>query len=226
MSCLYSFISLVYTSPLSTLTPSSPTITENHNIEIGESEVEIDTNIENDGTNQCFVCENMYIPDNVCIECNEPFHETCAADLEISLCKLCGNKRAADTERRGCKRGLEEQADKMLVQSQNKFPPVNVGDNVLINIPEVDRGRLAPRNVLAVIMEKTDQGLFILGTKNGKLQRLYSRNEFQLSPSVFLSLSEIAADSSVSVRQEAMMSSGSRQGFTRCNCLKGCQTKA
>ena len=129
-------------------------------------------------------------------------------------------------ERRGCKRGLEQQAAKMLNQSQSKFPPVMVGDNVLINVPEVDRGRLAPRNVLSVVMEKTDQGLYVLGTKNGKLSRLYSRNEFQLSPSVFLSLSEVAADSSVNVRQEAMLSSGSKQGFVKCNCLKGCQTKA
>ena len=37
--------------------------------------------------------------------------------------------------------------DKMLVQSQNKFPPANVGDHVLINIRGVDRERLAPCNI-------------------------------------------------------------------------------
>ncbi|XP_050316070.1 uncharacterized protein LOC126750480 [Anthonomus grandis grandis] len=186
-------------------------------------ETELDIEVENN-TNEgrlvngnvdmmnCFVCDNMYVPRNKCIECNESLLMACATDWDLPLCKLYGNKKATDTERRGCKRGLEQQADKMLNQSQSKFPPVNVGDNVLINVPEVDRGRLAPRNVLSVIMEKTDQGLYVLGTKNGKLTRLYSRNEFQLSPSLFLSLSEVAVDSSVNVRQEAMLSSGSKQG--------------
>ncbi|CAH1100890.1 unnamed protein product [Psylliodes chrysocephalus] len=181
---------------------------------------------ENASMIKCFVCDSMYVPQNVCIECNEPFHTECGADLDLPLCKLCSDKKVADTERRGCKQGLEKQADKMLTQSQWKLPVVNIGDNVLINIPEVDRGRLAPPNILAIIMDKTDQDLYILGTKNGKLKRLYSQNEFQLSPSVFLSLSEIPSGSSVNVREEAKLSSGSKQGFVPCSCLKGCQTKA
>lgn len=73
-------------------------------------------------------------------------------------------------DRRGCKQRLERQADKMLTQSQYKFPPVYIG--VLIKIPEVCHGDLAPRNVLANTIEKTDQDLYILGTKNVKLKRL------------------------------------------------------
>lgn len=221
------------------------TINEEPNATTTESELETEMEIETendsgdgnfnddnkndtDSMTKCFICDNMYVPciQNVCIECNESLHIECAANLDLPLCQLCSNKRAADMERKGCKRGLEKQADKMLAQSQQKFPPANIGDNVLVNIPEVDRGRLAPRNVLAIIIDKTDQGFYILGTKNGKLKRLYSRNEFQLSPSVFLSLSEVPSDSSVNVREEAKLSSGSKQGFIRCNCWKGCHTKA
>lgn len=43
--------------------------------------------------------------------------------------------------------GVENLADKMVVQLQNKFRPVNGGDMVMINIPEVNRGRLAHRTV-------------------------------------------------------------------------------
>lgn len=53
----------------------------------------------------------------------------------------------------------------MLVQFLSEFQ----GDNILINIQEVDHGRLAPQNVLTVIMGKTDQGSCILATRNEKI---------------------------------------------------------
>lgn len=205
------------------------TVPETLQSETGKKQMEIqaqDDGSASDNVDLCIVCDQKYALDNVCIECNQPFHVTCGADSDVALCKLCGNKKASDTQRQGCKRGLQEQAEKMLAQSRHKFPPVDVGDNVLITTPDVDRGRLAPRNILAVVMERADQGLYTLGTKNGNLKKLYSRNEFQLAPSGFLSLAEIPSGSSVDVRQEAMLSSGSKQGFVRCNCLKGCQTKA
>lgn len=175
---------------------------------------------------KCDICSDMYARGDLCIECDESFHPKCGPNLELPLCKLCANKRAIDCERKGCKTGLEKQAEKMLQQSHKKFSPADVGDNVLVNIPDVDRGRLAPRNIVAVIMEKTTEDLYVLGTKNGKLKRLFSRNEFQLSPSKFLSLDQVPSASTVNVRQDAMMSSGSRQGFVSCNCQKWCKTKA
>ncbi|KAJ8872854.1 hypothetical protein PR048_026470, partial [Dryococelus australis] len=67
-----------------------------------------------------------------------------------------------------------------------------------ISIPDVDRGRLAPRNVLAVIMEEVEPKLFSIGTK---LEKLYS-NEFQLAPDKSLEISDVP-DRNVTVRQEA-----------------------
>ncbi|KAJ8890526.1 hypothetical protein PR048_010035 [Dryococelus australis] len=72
----------------------------------------------------------------------------------IPLCYLCAKKSATETSRKHCKRGLHEQAEKMLQTSGKKFPPASTSDNILVSIPDVDRGRLAPRNVLARIMEE------------------------------------------------------------------------
>lgn len=47
---------------------------------------------------------------------------------------LICNKKAANTDRRGCKRGHERQTEKMLVHSQCKFPPVNVDNNVVFRV--------------------------------------------------------------------------------------------
>ena len=46
----------------------------------------------------------------------------------------------------------------MLSLSNSKFPEVEVGTNVAVRVPDVDRERAAPRNVLAVIMEVNSSG--------------------------------------------------------------------
>jgi hypothetical protein len=39
---------------------------------------------------------------------------------------------------------------------KNFFPPLEVGDNGLVSIPFVDRGRINAANLLAVIIEEKD----------------------------------------------------------------------
>ncbi|XP_030750306.1 uncharacterized protein LOC115878088 [Sitophilus oryzae] len=39
----------------------------------------------------------------------------------------------------------------MIALSNSKLPPIDVGRTVIVRVPDVDRGRLAPRNVLAVV---------------------------------------------------------------------------
>ncbi|KAJ8881001.1 hypothetical protein PR048_017474 [Dryococelus australis] len=125
------------------------------------------------------------------------------------------------TSRKHCKRGLQGQAEKMIQTSGKKFPPASTGDNILVSWnPDVDHGRPTPRNVLAVIMEKVEPNLFSIGTKHGKFEKLYSRNEFQLAPNKSLEISDVP-DGNVTVRQEAMLAPGSKQSFLRCGCSKG-----
>nr|CAI5828726.1 unnamed protein product [Callosobruchus analis] len=66
----------------------------------------------------------------------------------------------------------------MLQQSSSKFSKTEIG-NVLVKITVVDRGRLDPRNILAVALSEKD-GLYQLDTSTGVLQKLYARNKFQV----------------------------------------------
>ncbi|KAF2881158.1 hypothetical protein ILUMI_25017, partial [Ignelater luminosus] len=77
-------------------------------------------------------------------------------------------------------KSLKKQAAEMLQQSYSKYSNVEIGQNVLVKIPDVDRGRLAPRNILAVVLSEREE-LYQLGTSTGVLEKLYARNELQTS---------------------------------------------
>jgi hypothetical protein len=64
----------------------------------------------------------------------------------------------------------------MVSLSNSRLPAADIGTNA-IRVPDVDRGHLAHRNVLAVV-DVNSSGLCQLGTKEGLLQRLYARSEF------------------------------------------------
>jgi len=55
----------------------------------------------------------------------------------------------------------------MLASSRQKLPPAEVGQNVVVKVPDVNSGRVAPRNVLAVVNES---GLYKLGIKEFMLE--------------------------------------------------------
>ena len=46
------------------------------------------------------------------------------------------------------------QTNKMLMRGKGILPPLKVGENVLMSIPSVDRGRGDAANLLSVIMKK------------------------------------------------------------------------
>ena len=118
---------------------------------------------------------------------------------------------------------MKIQATKMLCESNKRYAPLEVGTNVLIRVPDVDRGRLTPRNVLAIVSEINNDGLYKLSTENGPLDRLFSRNELLQADSQFMSQSNNNNIKKIPLRTAANMSSkGSGQGFLRCNCKRFC----
>ena len=75
----------------------------------------------------------------------------------------------------------------MLEQSNKWFKPAEEGENVNVPIPDVDRGRLDPPNITAVLQEHdSETGLYTLGTKAGTLNTRFSRNQFNLMNQKFL----------------------------------------
>nr|CAI5828146.1 unnamed protein product [Callosobruchus analis] len=55
----------------------------------------------------------------------------------------------------------------MLALSRDKLPPAEIRQYVVVKVPDVNRGRLAPRSVLAVVLSVNDSSLYKLGTTEG-----------------------------------------------------------
>lgn len=71
--------------------------------------------------------------------------------------------------------GLTKQAKKMKLVSDALHPPAERGDNIIIPIPDVDRSKADLRNIIGVVLEKNEDGLYKVGTKYGILEKLYCR---------------------------------------------------
>ena len=59
-------------------------------------------------------------------------------------CNLCVRKNRINIECEGAKSGQEQQAQKMGFLSNSRLPAVYTGTNVLVRVPDLHLGRLAP----------------------------------------------------------------------------------
>ncbi|XP_029348199.1 SCAN domain-containing protein 3-like [Acyrthosiphon pisum] len=118
---------------------------------------------------------------------------------------------------------LKIQAKKMTEMSEKRFCQGNVGESVRVKIPDVDRARSDLRCVLGVIMSVKDN-FYEIGTTEGKLQQLYSRNQFTICKEKFVQIEDIPGNS-ISLREAARCFSNlGGQGYDRCTCTQGCKT--
>ena len=77
-------------------------------------------------------------------------------------CNLCVRKERINIEREGAK-SCQEQAQKMVSISNLRLPAVDIGVDVVVRVPELDRGHLAPRNVQAVVIDVSSSGPLSVG---------------------------------------------------------------
>ena len=70
--------------------------------------------------------------------------------------------------------GLEEQAKKMKLTSSKKFQKHTLGQNVRIKIADIDRAKMDPSSIIAIITDIKDEEFCELATKLGKLKALYT----------------------------------------------------
>jgi len=63
----------------------------------------------------------------------------------------------------------------MMTRSDNKFSAVDVGVNVVIHIPYVDKGKKDHTTLIGVVLEETEYDLYRIGCKDGILEKLYCR---------------------------------------------------
>jgi hypothetical protein len=155
-----------------------------------------------------------------CVTCNS----TANTVNENMICELCQTKRNIIEHRVGASLGLKRQAEVMFNKSNKKFRTCEIGQNVLVNIPEVDRSKASPRNVLAVVMQQNSNQLYTLATRDGVLDKQYSRNEFEVADNNFLMSSDLNTEATISLRAAAASACNSKQGFVMCNCRKGCKS--
>ena len=157
----------------------------------------------------------------VCNGCKLAIHLDCTKN---NLCKLCSVSEERTKKRKMVQIAQEQQANKMLKRSESQRPPLQVGDNVRVAIPKVDRGRADPPNMLAVITSCDDHGGYVVGTDKGRVKGSLPWNALEkCKQNVFLSPEDVP-DADLSIRQTVTKQSfGGGQGFTRCSCRAGCQ---
>jgi len=63
----------------------------------------------------------------------------------------------------------------MVERGKGILPPLQVGDNVLLDIPVLDRGRGDPAHLIAVVVEEKE-GKLRVATKYGFLDHWLERN--------------------------------------------------
>ncbi|KAI6651389.1 hypothetical protein LOD99_5196 [Oopsacas minuta] len=102
-------------------------------------------------------------------------------------------KRAAE--------GQIAQVERMLKHSRLEQVAENPGDNVIILIPLVDRGRGDPRNIMGVILERNENDMYRIAVRTGILKESYSRNQFDLCPHPLHSVNDFTTDKEIGLRQ-------------------------
>jgi hypothetical protein len=141
---------------------------------------------------------------------------------------LTSRRAAVLQQRKRAREAQELQAQKMLKRSRRVLVEGSIGDNVTVPIPSFDRGRTDPRNLIGVIIDKDDSGLYKIGLKSGVLEGKFSRNQFDICSYAMYTSEDINLQKTLPLRKAVQeVSNCGGQGFVRCNCngTKRCQTK-
>ncbi|CAF1499301.1 unnamed protein product [Rotaria sordida] len=129
--------------------------------------------------------------------------------------------------RRFAHAGPKPQAEDFLQSTRKKQKLINfsIGDNVLILVPDVDRGPTDAHNILGVIIEIKHNKLK-LGTKYSTLHGYYSFHQVEKAPGEpTLEIQDIIDNTPRSVREIMKLESiTGGQGILKCDCKQGCKT--
>ncbi|XP_068206695.1 uncharacterized protein [Palaemon carinicauda] len=121
---------------------------------------------------------------------------------------------------KNCKRARETQlcqAERMVKRSRIDLRTGEIGDNVAVPVPYVDRGRGDPRNLTGNIMDRNENNLYTVGIKAGILKTKFTRTEFNLCPQRLLSVDEINQGQQVSLREALKKGPSGGQGHLYCS---------
>jgi hypothetical protein len=126
--------------------------------------------------------------------------------------------------RKNSKICLLNQAEKISFRSVHKFPPANIGDSVRVTLPDDDRGRADPRNIIFAVVSIEDEQYYKLGNKYGTSPHLYTRNQFGICLLPLIPLDEMV-HKEITLREiTSLTSDGGGQGYKGCSCKEKCDT--
>ncbi|KAJ8718531.1 hypothetical protein PYW08_002768 [Mythimna loreyi] len=101
---------------------------------------------------------------------------------------------SVQTIRTNAKFNLKNQAEKMVAMSADKYPNMEVGQNVRLKVPDIDRAKTDPKSIIAIVMDVKENEFYQLGTKMGVLKQLYTKNQFTSCSEDFIKIEEVVKD--------------------------------
>ncbi|KAK3919738.1 SCAN domain-containing protein 3 [Frankliniella fusca] len=132
-----------------------------------------------------------------CVSCGSPVHYGCTTS---GICAMCRRASTIGQHQRDARQGLLRQATRMTRNTERNFPGPSVGDTVAVPTADPDRARGDSRNVMAVVTEVLDNGLYRVGNEHGLLGRALSRNQFTVSKHRFLDVENVQRDKELGYR--------------------------
>ena len=147
-------------------------------------------------------------------------------DVDAAQADIEARKLTIKIRRKKVKEAQNQQASTMLRRSKKMLNnEVEIGDNVLVFVPEFDKNRSCTRNVLAVVIKKIEDRV-IVATEYGGLNGALSKNQYSVCKRRLLTLQDVKEDPSLSIREIVAKSNVTGgQGFNRCNCSSATQCK-
>jgi hypothetical protein len=97
--------------------------------------------------------------------------ENCEEEEEV----VAGTSLQNSSARNEAHENLNKQAKRMKIISDATHPPFDVGGNVILPTSDVDRAKADLRNLVGVVLERNEDRLYRIGTKEGVVNKLYCR---------------------------------------------------
>ena len=104
----------------------------------------------------CIACADVLKGDQSCSGCGEAVHTAAPCSSpgpDGARCPLCTREESAAQQRRSAAESQQRQDQRMLCRANRQTEALDVGTNVRIGIPDVDRARNQQRNIIGVVME-------------------------------------------------------------------------
>jgi len=158
---------------------------------------------------------------------DEPDEANPAEILSTSLLNV--RKEALMAQRVGVREGLLQHVKRMKRDSDAKCPVLEIGATVRVPIPSLDRGKIDDWSVLAWVLRITEEDLYELDRKHGRLPQLYARSQFTVCVQNFVDEGDVPQYTiplRSAAKRQAEETGGHGRGFVRCNCSKKCLTKS